>query len=45
MENRDKIFEIKNLTKVFPVNTGFGKKPASLYAVNNFTLDVDNGET
>ncbi len=45
MSGTEKLFEIRELTKVFPVSMGFMRKKASLLAVNRFTLDIYRGET
>ena len=42
---QEKIFEVQNLTKTYPVNTGFLKKPTLLTAVNHITFDIYQGET
>ena len=45
MDNLNKLFEIKQLTKAFPIKSGILQKKSSLIAVHNFTLDIYEGET
>ena len=45
MMNETKLFEVKNLTRVFPVHTGLLQKKKSLVAVNHISFDIQAGET
>lgn len=48
MDKKNKLLEVKNLKKHFPVKRGFfniGKKQISVKAVNNVTFDIYEGET
>ena len=48
INKKNKLLEVKNLKKHFPVKQGFlniGKKQMSVKAVNNVTFDIYEGET
>lgn len=47
-KKRNKVLEVKNLKKYFPISKGFlniGKKQLFVKAVNNVTFDIYEGET
>ena len=42
---KDALFRVKDLSKIYPIDMGFMKKPAPLVAVNQVTFDIKEGET